>query len=314
MVDLGVLTHYKESEADSINNANQVLLTCTVIGERPDCAFLWHNGKLFGMDKDLDVLALNDKGYLIGIKTVDVIKATGVAFLWRNGRMEYLGQIDSGGISPCAINNSGQIAGIVMKGDSGIAAMWDKGRVKVLPGPPDALQSCALCINATGQVAGSVVYADKSWHAHLWQNEESTPIGTLPMCTQSEAHDINDKGQIVCWAYGSGGWDTGNGDLRSFIWKNGTTTDLGTLEGGNRTKAFGINNKGQIVGRACVRNGATRAFLWESGQMTNLGTLPGGNYSSAVSINDKGWIVGSATTARGSEHAILWRPAKHASR
>ena len=153
-------------------------------------------------------------------------------------------------------------------------------------------------------------------------------LGLLPGGTFAEAHDVNNRGQIV----GSG--DNAAGNFRAILWENGQVIDLGTL-GGALSRAWGINDRGQIVGetdvdpewhaflwqrgemfdlaeagpfnRAFAINGRAEivghyqfdALLWRRGILTNLGIL------SAVDINDRGVIVGNDTTS-GTFHAVVW--------
>src|SRR5262249_33026054 len=117
----------------------------------------------------------------------------------------------------------------------------------------------------------------------------------------SEAHGINDAGQIV----GVSDKDAVN---RAFLYSDGEMTDLGTLPGGSFSNAYAINNGGQVTGTATVSGSATHAFLWDSDNgMQDLGTL-GGSNSFGVSINASGEVVGYSNYPLGGNfkfHAFV---------
>jgi probable HAF family extracellular repeat protein len=164
-------------------------------------------------------------------------------------------------------------------------------------------------------------------------------LGALPGGCCSEAHAINDRGQVVgqsataagppgafLWQAGAGmqalagvsfasginnlGQVVGQGPgcCAAVLWQPGTGVQaLGTLPGATyQTYAKGINDQGQVVGTSYTDQGQAHAFLWEAGPgMRDLGTLPGGTTSIAFAINDRGQVAGTATTAGGLDHAFL---------
>jgi probable HAF family extracellular repeat protein len=127
-----------------------------------------------------------------------------------------------------------------------------------------------------------------------------TNLGTLGG-TSSQAHDINEAGQIV------GSSPRADGLRRAFLWQDGVMTDLGTLSG-SESWGYGINESGQIAGEALAfgQKEWKRAFLWQNGVMTDLGTL-GGPYAFAWDINEAGQIVGSAAPDDFQGRAFLWQ-------
>ena len=143
-----------------------------------------------------------------------------------------------------------------------------------------------------------------------------TDLGTLGG-DDSQATAINDRGQVVGFAYTTAKDKDGHQNWHAFLWTNGRMRDLGTF-GGRNSEALAINEHGQVVGWADTKakgaNGEqiAHAFLWENGRMRDLGTL-GGQGSSAMDINDHGQIVGKADTrakdkdGQPTAHAVVWR-------
>ncbi len=160
----------------------------------------------------------------------------------------------------------------------------------------------AIAINERGQVicdsweGGYGLIGDYTpavYTAVLWEN--GTRIKLTLGGTQSRAADINERGQVVGWAY------IETGDQHAFLWENGNTRDLGTL-GGKASEAVAINESGQVVGSS-LKSGRKHAFLWENGTMRDLGTL-GGETSEAIAINNRGQVLVSADTI------FLWHKGK----
>ena len=198
------------------------------------------------------------------------------------------------------INNSGTIVGYAETLGAGgpvHAVVWNNGIAKDL-GTLGGTRSMAYSINGDGTIVG---WADtgNTQTAALWESSGQihnlgTPVG---YAGQSAATSISDGGQVVGYAYNTGG----NASI-AILWNNGQ--NLGTL-GGQGNAANAISNSGVVVGYSQLVNGEVRAVRWNDGQ--NLGTL-GGVWSEAYGINSYGQVVGSSDTARvnGQQHATLW--------
>lgn len=170
----------------------------------------------------------------------------------------------------------------------------------------------------------------------LWASGDLIDLGRLPDGAPVSAFAINERRQVVGWAFGSNG-------LRGFLWQNGVLTELGTF-GGDESTAFDVNNRGQVLGvsrtadndihgfvftagtmldigpvafASAINNrgqvaggsftpaGSLEAFIWTNGSRTHLGVLPGADYSTANDINDRRQVVGQSQVGEWTR-AFLW--------
>jgi probable HAF family extracellular repeat protein len=225
------------------------------------------------------------------------------------GRMFMLGG------SELAINNAGQVVGVIASDDQwpGKPFFWTRSSGMTELGDVLGKFIGPYAISDAGRVAGSGPIrrsgeAGHHDHALLWDPGHGiTDLGTLGG-KWSCAYSLNDLGQVV------GMSEMPNDQietlhLHAFLWEGGVMNDLGGL-GGGISLAHGINESSQVVGMIVESAdgdvGTAKAFLWtRSGGMTDLGTL-GGVWNRASAINDKGEVVGTSTTIQGYNHAFIW--------
>jgi len=219
------------------------------------------------------------------------------------------------GGSELAINNAGQVVGVIASDDQllGKPFLWTRSSGMTELGDVLGQSIDPYAISDAGRVAGSGPISpsgeagddDHDDHALLWDPGHGiTDLGTLGG-KWSCAYSLNDLGQVV------GMSDTANDQLHASLWEGGVMNDLGGLDD-NFSLAHGINKSGQVVGTifksADVGVGTAKAFLWtRSSGMTDLGTL-GGIDSRASAINDKGEVVGTSKTVQGYNRAFIWHP------
>ena len=129
-------------------------------------------------------------------------------------------------------------------------------------------------------------------------------LGTLGGA-ESEAKRINNRNEVVGWAWEPGGTFVDN---RPVLWKDGIIIKLPTL-GGQRGTAYDINDAGVIVGESQIGPDLfdpQQPTLWENGVAINLGSLTEQKGGIAFGINDAGVIAGMSLNEGGGFRAVFW--------
>lgn len=235
-------------------------------------------------------------------------------------------------LSPSAINNAGQMTGVMRIPGGSHAFLYTDGDVRDL-GTLGGTRSFGYAISDNGVVTGDATpVSDPTSRAFIYANGAMRDLGTLPGGSSSIGLSINNSGQVTgsattstgethailsdsrgmrdlgtlggTYSYGIGinnaghvvGASTLGGtglEPHAFLYRDGAMTDLGNL-GGVRSFAQGINDRGQIFGAVVDASEVARPYLYTDGELTMLGDL-GGQYSDARDINNLGQVVGQAT-------------------
>ena len=263
--DLGALPGDTYCRANGVNNAGQVIAS-SYNRFNHNRAFVWQDGvktELLGLDgyPHSKALALSNAGQVVGYAQTgrydDRRELVARAALWTDaggGRPADIGTLGGDYSAAYGVNDRGQVVG---KADTAFlgsthAFLWQNGRMTDL-GTLGGSNSLALRVNNAGQVVG---YSEtgRATHAFLWQNGALRDLGVLPGASSSEAHALNDRGQIV-----------GASDDAAALWQAGRVADLNRLvptsSGWTLEDATGINAQGQIVGRGTAPDGHVHAFL-----------------------------------------------------
>ena len=231
-------------------------------------------------------------------------------------------------------------------------ALWRDGVWQDLgPFPPTISGVRGWARNAARRIVGVDWVGERDgtnfFRAFQWTNGTFEDLGSLGMaacpdfgpreCYNSEANDINGRGEVVGTSSDSTSfriwrpvrWRHGKIELlaaitgraiainnrgmiailgtagfvfdgHSYVWEDGVLQDIGSLGGGG-TIIRAMNEQGAIVGYSQTAAGETHAFVWENGVMTDLGTGPAGSpnpHSIATAINERGDIIGTAGTCQ----------------
>ena len=296
------------------------------LNNRGDVAGQAFNGKKDNGKKDFD-------GHLFG-----------QAFVWRQGRCQFLDPFHGPFSTANSISDQGRVIGEGVKAadfsrndwtrsvfvwqngvfrdpDSGPGAWGGRrwpdlhtldGRIwdHVEPVAMNNKGQIVFCLGASGSEFGGVWNGRKLTVLTSPNNGPVVYEGhTVNSYVNNDAYSINDNGTIV-------GEDD---DREAVIWAHGKPKALLGLyhhgEMDNQVRAEHINNHGQIVGTVSddlsVRNPEQHAVLWSGGKVGDLNTLIPANagwvLEDARAINEHGQIVGRGTY-RGAEHAFLLTP------
>jgi probable HAF family extracellular repeat protein len=246
-----------------------------------------------GLGDDSSAAAINNRGHVVGSSAAG-------GFLWRRGRVTYLGHLPGHLTSrPADVNNHDEVVGSSVAADgTSHAFLWRRGVMTDLGVLPGGDNSYAMAINDRGEIVGfSANAADNmELRAVRWHHGRMTVLET-PF-HHSIANDINNSGVIVGNA--TIGQSIESGAVR---WRHNR---IQGLTAGLPGTATAVSERGDITG--LVFGGQTHGFLWQGGRTIALPRLKGA--SEASGINDRGQIVGYSTVKPDgtNAHAVLWVP------
>lgn len=218
---------------------------------------------------------------------------------------------------PEAINDHQEVAG-TERIRSGLyyGVYWDmSGTVHALRPILGGLTTLVMAhgISNNGWIAGRSQEGAPNYYGHavIWRSPDGDPLdlGFLGTGNYSEAHDVNDLGQVV-------GVANNGGASLGFLWREGQGyTNLGSLTGPTTgaSIAHAVNNTGTIVGTS---NGGYLPVMWtydpnDPNSPAQIHELPRPTdmiSAVAVAVNDLGDIAGYGAPSMGiGNRAVLWR-------
>lgn len=206
------------------------------------------------------------------------------------------------------INARGQVAFTEFVGGVPRARLYDGTAVRDLGtfGGPDAV---ANALNDLGQVVGTASTAAGVYHAFRWSRQTGLLDLNGPGVTNSNASDINNKGQVA----GTARFPDSIPPGRAFRWSpQAGMVNLGSLGPTSTSIGTAINEPGTVVGSSEEPQGP-RLTLVTKWPASGGGPIPLNAFPSIASvandINNAGQIVGSAAfDARLSDQAFIWTP------
>jgi len=210
---------------------------------------------------------------------------------------------------PFELNETDQVAFTELSDTGQLRAkLFDGSRVLDL-GTLGGANAEADTVSNVAQVSGRSSFDESGlFHAYRWSRETGmVDLGTLPEATESQAHDINNMGEVVGLA------TFGSSDVppRGVLWRPGAgPLDLG-LERGVFPGIGGlkINNAGEVMGNTVDRSGRTQAFSWRRTGGAVLLRRPQIIDSEARDLNAAGQITGVFSPDDGSGFAgYVWAP------
>ncbi len=271
-----------------------------------DRAVLWQAGSV----ADLGTLG-GQQSWAMGINNAGTVcgwaqDASGniLPALWSGSVVTALPSLGGAVGTAYGINDAGTAVGNSYLSTGGYhAAVWSSGGVHDL-GTLGGDLSVAYDINNQGEAVGTASDSADRERAVLWGPGGPTDLGGLSGGQWTEAHAVNDAGQVILR-----GTPQGTTQKQATFWNGDPASPVITLGtfGGSESSANGLNDHGFVVGAADESIGTYHAFVWDGAEMIDLGTL-GGFYSSANGINDQGIIAGWAMDASGQTHAVEWVP------
>jgi probable HAF family extracellular repeat protein len=254
--------------------------------------FIWHNGNVSFIDRNAQIHAINIHGDIVGVES-------GKATLWSGNNVT---QLDGIGDDQCSeafdINDLGEIVGSSKERYRGKtkaqhAFYWTSDTVHFLPSL-EGNESKALAINNNGQTVGSShLKLQKgevfSKRAVMWKDNQIYMIGKHEGSINSQALDINDKGQVVGYSFFAPQTDPFNGtNFRSFLYQDGDFEDIGQFF------VLSINNHGFAVGDNVLYDSNTKTVY----DLNTMICQSGFEVCEALDINDKMEIVGFGRNER----------------
>jgi uncharacterized membrane protein len=249
-----------------------------------------------------------------------------------------LGSLGAGSDSVAqAMNERGQVVGyshdtLEGDGDGWRAFVWERGRMRELPTPPEGGPTYAKAISETGVVAGQTFMPSTGqWRAVVWRRGRVSMLPVPSGAAESAPSAVNSRGQVVGRLSRSG---TGVRRESAVLWANdsmrlldppvplsaeATALDIdergrvlvearvgGTLEywfwaDGRFTRLNGflrtfyppvMNARGQIAGEVRDEAGRTRVRTWTDGRWRDSNAVPAGSEVAVVDLNERGDVIG----------------------
>ncbi len=211
-------------------------------------------------------------------------------------------------IIPHAINNLGQVAGLVETPDRRQHIfLWDKDQGAQDLGCYRIPRHRSLRVNNAGQVLAQAIDPNGTWGTYLLDPNGHERLWDAWGNAGHQWVALNNRGQLAGYSH------TPTGAMHAAIWDRSTgVRDLGTL-GGTHSWALSINDRGQVAGSSQTvvsEIAILHAFFWDPNTgMQDLGPLGPGSGQRAH-LNEQGQVVGAFDVARYPACISIWSQAQ----
>lgn len=173
-----------------------------------------------------------------------------------------------------AVNDHGDVAGWLLRGDRTRAVIWRGGRAIDIGADTHCSLSLATAIDDSGKVAGSAGNGPRDVRAFLWDGGKVTLLGRLPWHTYNKAVAMSPGQEIV------GDARSGAEYMPPFVYDPGhgmrnLNTLLPASSGWYLEHVFAVNRRGQILAWGEYRNQSERMCLLTPSQSGASGSGDG---------------------------------------
>lgn len=271
--DLGILAAGESSTALAVNSSGKAVGRSGVSGSLAR-SVLWEAATPVSLETLVGKLTstangINDAGHLTATGLLAATVNGGTAHYWNGTTFTDIGKIGTGT-------------------------------------PTTGLASIGNAINNVDQVVGRAWASSTStgdFRAFSWQGGVIRDLGTLAGCTQSEALDLNDNGQIVGAATSCSSFTD-----EALVWQSATAAGVSInsiVQGAgqpwpNVRRASGINDSGVVLGQTVV-NSRGRCLVFTPGSppsVVDIGYIGASGWDQTCApgkINNLGEVVATQT-------------------
>jgi uncharacterized membrane protein len=243
-------------------------------------------------------MGINAQGQVTGwssaANTTQDAPAGSRGWVWQNGALTELTVPGKTGltVAPVAINDRGQVGGMVAATDGAFVALWENGVPTLAPSPGGQ----AYDLNERGEMVGGwrSSFCTRNCGGGWWIFRNGTVRepgnqGFLRILPEA----INDAGQIAGTVFER---QPGTESTRAFLLESDSAALTLLPTSAVASQAHDIDARGRVVGQDNVDG--YRAFIWtRGGAPVHLGRLPGGFIAVATDVNSQGVAIGRSNCA-----------------
>ena len=168
--------------------------------------------------------------------------------------------------------------------------LLDRGRYATIDARNPRLQVVPAGINEHGEIVGEVIVDNSKDSGFVRDKRGRIRIFDIPGARGTEAHSLNNQGQIVGAYSEDAPLVEASAMPRAFLLDREELIRIDVPDA-TLTIANGINERGQVVGFYVDAAGTPHGFRWHEGRFTTI-DFPDAPATSLTGINNRGQIVG----------------------